>query len=346
MHSTKEFFIPPDPLFVRQHLISLLDKELICFENGELVWDKSLIEKSNSVTYSLDSITHEKLKQLPESAQLALQVCACIGSKISFNALGRLLREICSDNTIINSRDAEDTSIGRDVISPAIVEGLLVTSQDGSSVSFIHDSVQSAAYSLLDSAGRARFHWRIGRILKHELSDPDPVTWSSDHLFAVANQFSLGWKCVEEFERFEVVDILIRAAEESKMVADFRGAHYFYKVALEHFLRHSDWTRHYRLCSDFHLMGAENALRADELHYSERWLNILDLYIKGSTTDELKALPIRIDWIVTRCCPEDAIYYGLKKLRSLLGIKITPRNLKLRTVVRPQEDLKLLSETN
>ena len=332
--------VSTDPLFVRQHLISLLDKELIYFEDGELVWDNSLIEKSNSVSCSLDSITCDKLKQLPELAQLGLQVCACIGSKISFETLGHLLREICDDNDIMNDHETEatSTSFGMAVISPVIEEGLLVTSQDGSSVSFVHDSVQSAAYSLLDSVDQAQFHWKLGQILKSELPNPD--TWSLDHLFAVAKQFSCGWKCVQEFERFEVVDILTRAAEESKMVADFRGAHYFYEVVLENLLHHSDWARHYTLCSKTHLMGAENALWANKLHYTDRWLNILDIHIKGSTIYELKALPVRLNWIATRRI-EDAIYFGLKKLRSLLGIKIITRNMKLRYVVRPGSGLRI-----
>jgi histidine kinase len=295
-----------------------------------MVWDLSRIEKSK-VVLSLDDVTCDKIKQLPDSTQLALQVCACIGSKTSYEVLGILVREVCLENKSAFDPGAEAASIGQDVISPAIKDGLLAERQEGIGVSFIHDSIETAAYSLLQTEDQSQFHWKLGQILKSELSSDK---MSPDQLFIVANQFARGVEFVQEYERMEVLKILTSASQESRMVGDFRGAHYFYEVAIERLLFSADWDLNYGLCCNIYLSAAENALWAGELHFTDRWLNLLDRHTKNSTTIGLKALWVRVNWISSYRTSEDAVDHGLKALRSLIGIKIISKNWKVRCLVR------------
>lgn len=317
---------------MRQHIISLFDKGLIRFDDNELVWDLNIIEKSGALSRSLDSMTLDEIKRLPESTQLALQVCACIGSTISFEILGILMMRLCNEKECPYNSETNSTSIGKSMVSLAIEDGLLVEIEGG--VSFVHDSIQSAAYSLLEVGNQERFHCTLAQILRSELPD-DPDKWSSNNLFTVANQYARGHTNIEEYERIEpmnsVVRILLLATEESRMIADFRGAHYFY-VVLDYLLYSSDWTRHYRLCCTMYIHGAENALWADH-YYTDRWLNYLAQYIKGSKIDEIRALWVRVNWLATTRKGEEAINQGLKELKRLAGIKI-PKHVKFGTMVR------------
>jgi predicted ATPase len=310
-----------NPLFVRQHIITLYDKKLIRVEDGEIVWDLDHIEKSHDIARSLNSMTFDGIRRLPESAQLGLQLCAFIGSRATYEVIEILAREIC----------VEKSYGARDLLSPAIEDGLLIESQDGSSVSFVHDCVQTAAYSLLEDENQEQFHCKLGQILK--AAWPGTDSWSSDVLFTVANQFGRGHKFVEECDRMEVISILVRATEECRMVADFKGAHWFYDVAVEKFLVRINWERNHRLCCKVYLNAAENALWAGVLHETDRWLNYLGQYIEGSRIDELRSLWVRLNWMATTRGGEAAIDYGLQKLNSLVGIKIVQNNIKMRTMV-------------
>lgn len=337
----------PDPLFIRQHLISLFDKEMIYFDDNKLVWDFSAIEESQQILISLDTMTCDKIRQLPESTQIALTICACIGSKISLRILGILCREICLDNEVPCENDV--SIIGRDAIYFAIEDGLLVKSSDQSSVTFVHDTVQSAAYSIIDTEDREQFHWKLGQILKSTLNYEYVDSWPSDDLFTVAYQFARGSKFVQDFEKLEVLNILLRAIEESKMAADFMSAHYFYEIVNERLLL-SDWKNNYTLCCRMYLGGAENALWAVELHKTDRWLNFLTLHTSGSCLLGFRALWVRVNWIAATSDSSDAIDYGLQQLRKLSHIKISQQNVKLRVLVsfvihlslRQHSSLKLL----
>jgi predicted ATPase len=275
-------------------------------------------------------MTFDGIRRLPESAQLGLQLCAFIGSHATYEVIEILAREICVEKSY-GANGTSPACIGRDLLSPAIEDGLLIESQDGSSVSFVHDCVQTAAYSLLEDENQEQFHCKLGQILK--AAWPGTDSWSSDVLFTVANQFGRGHKFVEECDRMEVISILVRATEECRMVADFKGAHWFYDVAVEKFLVRINWERNHRLCCKVYLNAAENALWAGVLHETDRWLNYLGQYIEGSRIDELRSLWVRLNWMATTRGGEAAIDYGLQKLNSLVGIKIVQNNIKMRTMV-------------
>jgi predicted ATPase len=96
-------------------------------------------------------------------------------------------------------------------------------------VSFIHDSVQSAAYSLLPKEEQASFHLKLGQTLNAKLY----LSTSPSHImFTGANQLARGYELVPENERIEVARIFLRAGDESKSAGAFRGAHYFYAKAI------------------------------------------------------------------------------------------------------------------
>jgi len=204
---------------VRQQLISLLDDGLIHFEDDtdNLRWDMQKIQQSNTVSSSLTSTTLYKFKTLPVETQTALKICACIGSTIDLEVLGTLTREICQDDDIHYNAETASKSVAKDCILPAIQEGLLTESFDDAAVSFIHDSVQSAAYSLLRADEQTAYHLRIGLILNTKITANTPT----DYIFTVANQLARGRAHVQEEERIECARVFFRAGDESSCSCAF-----------------------------------------------------------------------------------------------------------------------------
>jgi len=148
-----------NPFFIRQQIICWIDQGLLKLDvkQHRWVWDIEKIRKC-TVLNDVVSMVSEKIRRLPELTQHALTICACIGSKIDLHILGLLLREIflpqcdVDDNEILAEREIEC----------AIQEGLLVKSPDRTGVTFVHDSIQSAAYSLLDIDNQSSFHLQLG----------------------------------------------------------------------------------------------------------------------------------------------------------------------------------------
>ena len=149
-----------------------------------------------------------------------------MGCKIDYTVLGVLVREVCREYQVLDSPEIEAGAVGKHASLRAIQDGLFIESHDGTGVSFFHDSIQSAAYSLLEVEEQAPFHLKLGRILKAQLP---PL---SKYLFAVANQLARGCDLVHENERMDVVHIFLRAGDESKSAAAFRGAHFFHAKAI------------------------------------------------------------------------------------------------------------------
>eukprot|EP00804_Cyclotella_cryptica_P005610 CCRYP_000001-RE/>CCRYP_000001-RE protein AED:0.07 eAED:0.07 QI:0/0.85/0.75/1/0.85/0.5/8/3201/589 len=318
-----------NPLMVRQQIISLLDNGLISFDNDSLTWDIQKIEESNTILRSLTIMTSHKIKRLSELTQRTLLICACIGSKIDYEVLGVLVAELCLDSELLEITETEIISLGRNAILPAIHDGLLSESQDGASVSFIHDSVQSAAYSLLPIEEQAPFHLKLGQILHSRLN---LYTSPSHILFTVANQLARGYGLVEENDRIEVARIFLRAGDESKSACAFRGAHYFYAKAID-VLRSSDWLDEYDLTLNAYLNGSEVALWTGAIQNADEWLDIVSVRTRGSVMDQLRTTWAKVSLLTTKGQLEAAIDLGLKDLGSLTGVKIKSKNLKTRTLV-------------
>ncbi|KAL7520344.1 hypothetical protein ACHAWX_005068 [Stephanocyclus meneghinianus] len=317
-----------NPLMVRQQIISLLDNGLIYFDNGCLTWDMQKIEESSTIFRSLSIMTLHKIKRLSELTQRALLICACIGSRIDYEVLGFLVGEVCPNNELLDFAET-DIVLGRKAILPAISDGLLTESWDGASASFIHDSVQSAAYSLLPTEEQAPFHLKLGQALNSKLN----LSTSPSHImFTVANQLARAYELVQEDERIQVARIFVRAGDESKSAGAFRGAHYFYAKAIG-VLRSSDWLTEYDLSLNAHLNGAEVAVWSGATQNADEWLDIVSVRTRGSVMNQLRTTWMKVNLLATKGQLEAAIELGLKDLASLTGVQVKSKNLKTRTLV-------------
>jgi len=228
------------------------------------------------------------------------QICACIGSRIDNEALGFLVGEVCLDSELLEIGEA-DIVLERKAILPTISDGLSTESRDGASVSFIHDSVQSAAYSLLPTEEQAPFHLKLGQALNSKLN----LSTSPSHImFTAANQLACAYELVQENERIEVDQIFLRAGDESKSADAFRGAHYFYAKA-NGVLRSCD--KIYIFCTSFASFPSSHISRCVACTVtittlSKDWLTEYDLSLKAQLSELalLKMQMLMNGWILSQ----------------------------------------------
>lgn len=342
-----------NPFFIRQQIICWIDQGLLRLDKKQhrWVWD---IEKIRECTVLNDvvSMVSEKIRRLPESTQHALkvslvclhdkikrmiyppfskpsfryfhQICACIGSKIDLHILGLLLREIfltqcdIDDNEILAERE----------IQCAIQEGLLVKSPDRTGVIFVHDSIQSAAYSLLDTDNQSSFHLQLGRLLETKLS---PCIYQQ-HFFTIANQLARGYKLItEREERIDAMQIFLMAGEKSRAASAFPEAQFFFARGIFLIRDEVDWKDNYRMCIDCCSKAAEAAALTGDYEKMDEWLNIVLLRSK-ELDDQLRAYYIRVKALASQAEMEPAVDAGLEAMK-LVGVKMPSRNVLMHTLV-------------
>ncbi|KAL7541321.1 hypothetical protein ACHAXR_010809 [Thalassiosira sp. AJA248-18] len=310
-----------NPLFVRQQIIALRDEGLLRFGDCGWVWDTEELEGiHDDVLDNVVVITLllEKMKRLPSLTQHVLKICSCIGSRIDLYVLGVLLRE----TPFVEGSDAEDNvSFAKAAISFASQEGLLAVTPNGKAVAFTHDSVNEAAYSLLEPDRQASYHLKLGQTL-HKNICPNLFR---KYLFTIAAQLARGNKLItEEEDRISTVGIFRSAGEKSMSVSAFPEAHFFFAKGID-LLCESDWTNNYRLCCDIYMKDADTAAITGNIEDMTKCLTVLIDHCKGSIVDFLTASYIKARSLAAMGDPF-AIDVGLEALR-LAGEPFPTRNL-------------------
>jgi predicted ATPase/signal transduction histidine kinase len=214
-----------NPLFITRFLRLLHHAGLLAFdlERGTWTWDLERLEEVEA-TENVVALMIATIRRLPERAQQALKVAACLGDRVELWLLSALL---------------EDT--GADV-APALWsllrEGLLVPERDGARAPrgeapdgeappreavyrFAHDRVRQAAYSLLSEDARERLHQEAARQLLRS-ANGDRL---EERLFAVVDHLHLGRALPGgEVEGHDVVELHLRAGLKAKAASAFGAA--------------------------------------------------------------------------------------------------------------------------
>lgn len=238
---------------------------------------------------------------------LSQQICSCIGAKIDLYVLDLLLLDI---HFVEGSETEDNITLAKASISRIVEEGLLAITTDEKGVTFIHDSVNEAAYFLLESEEQASYHVKLRQAL-HKHVCP---TLRQKYLLTVATQLARGNELIiEEEDRIVTASIFLNAGEKSRSACAFSEAHFFFAKG-KSLLRHADWARHYRLCCDIYMKDADTAAIIGDFRDMDECLAVLFKYCKGSLDDYLNASYIRVRYLATRDDPA-AIDIGLEALK-------------------------------
>ncbi|MBE9396154.1 diguanylate cyclase [Pontibacterium sp. N1Y112] len=215
-----------NPFFFRQFLHELYQQELLVFDYSQnrWRWSESDIERQASTDNVIDLMI-AKIGRLPQKTQRALMQASCIGARFPTD----LVTEVDTANTTLD-----------EILKPALDMGLIqhVHNMQGrptkGELSFLHDRVQQAAYSMLDEQDRMQLHYRIGCLLLERFAEIDEDT--ADHrCFDLVSHFNCALALLNEQQREQVMALNLQAAKKAKSTSAYKIANeyleYFFELA-------------------------------------------------------------------------------------------------------------------
>lgn len=287
-----------NPFFIRQAVLTLLEKGLLLFNEESSSWDVNMVAiKDTNINNDVVALLLDKMARLPELTQSTLKICACIGTDTDFLLLGVLLKRLhFDDDNDYLATEYED--VARNALVLALDEGLLVEHKDGRA-SFLHDRIQESAYSLIEDDAKGAYHLQIGRILLqagknlrvpnrsvHSRSRKRP-SWPpgsmedgvhNRYLFTIAVQFARGYKSITlPSEKISAARIFVAAGHRSQ---DALASKDFYTRARD-LLDISWWKEEFNLCVDISMSSAENAAVLGLVDEMKANLSVIHEYCRG-----------------------------------------------------------------
>ncbi len=290
-----------NPFFAVQFITALAEEGLLAFDPGESAWrwDVDRI-RAKSYTDNVVELMVEKLKRLSLPAQEAVEQLACLGN--------------AAEIAILAMAAGETEQALHKALWDAVHAGLVLREGDG--YKFLHDRIQQAAYSLIPETRRADVHLRIGRTLLASMSSEQ----LAEHLFDVANQFSLGGaRLVDGQEKAEVAMIHRRAGCKAKASAAYASARVYFSTGAA-LLDENDWSGQYELTFSLWLEVAECAFLTGDFGTAQQLIG--ELLLRGtSTVDLASAYHLKVLLHTVKSEHGQAVASGLTCLRQF-GIDI------------------------
>jgi predicted ATPase len=287
-----------------------------------------LYQMINDDIPSVMELVVKRIQQLPFNVQEVLKMASCMGTIIS----ERLLKE------------AGSVGMSPLSIEPALAvaheQGLVVydSSSTTESVSFVHDKIQKAAYSLIPESERAMLHLHIGRALWVWLAYEE----LDRHIFLVTNQITRGLHLVDDpVEKEELAELYLRAGLKTAQSTLFTQASAYFEMGIS-LLGRRHWKRHYKLSLDLYNAAAEVEYYGGNLVRVDFLLNRVLRHAK-SLDDKLHAYYTQIYSLASRDDTNQAFSIGFEVLRQL-GVTFPERLRAIRTRVAWHNCIKKLRQ--
>lgn len=309
-----------NPFFTLE-LIKKLHAEGAIFKNRE---DKQWKWRLDAVVWSdlSDDIVEfmaDNLRQLPDSTQTVLQLAACIGGSFDLNTLAVIDKCTASDTArelfpalkhhMIIPLDSDYkllSGVGADE------KGLNGSSVFNPTYQFLHDRVQQAAYSLIDTADTKNVHKTIGQLmLKH--IDKQQL---NERIVDIAGHFNIARSIITDpQERLELIQLNLKAGRHARRTAAYETAMSLLTIGAE-LLPNNAWREHYSLALELTTELQQCAYLTARLDEAERLMGIL---LEQAETDFNRAefLAIRTRQYATLGKMEDSITSAIWGLQLL-----------------------------
>lgn len=135
----------------------------------------------------------------------------------------------------------------RSNLMAALDDGLVELDSDGSSFRFVHDKVREAAYDMINSESKDKFHFDIGMVLLASYEQNN--TKSTSTLYAILDQINHGILSLQdEAQHISIAKLNLQAGMESLRRSNYTSAYNFAKSAVSLLPNDSPWAKHYDLC--------------------------------------------------------------------------------------------------
>ncbi len=306
-----------NPLFVREYLRNLYRSGLIEFNKAQTRWEWDLKSiRDISVDGNIVELMVDKIMAQPLEGQEILKAASCIGGKFDLRILLSVL-------------DSPEEVL-MDYLNIAIQEGLVVPEEELPAaqvirdkqadrpqlLSFMHDRVQQAAYSMIPYEEKKQLHLKIGRAMLEIYDDEE----HQDMVFEIAAQYSL---CINEIqnpdEQISIAEIFLRSGRKAKRSSAFELASSYIAKAVK-LLGSSCWENNYQESFKMYLDWFECGYLSGATKQSEEIFEDILSHV-NKTRDLVQANLTKIQLYFDQSRYHEATQIGIEML-SLHGIKI------------------------
>ncbi|HEY4067811.1 MAG TPA: AAA family ATPase, partial [Burkholderiaceae bacterium] len=288
-----------NPFFVLQYLRRLCDTGQLRNVAGRWQWDDAALDALPGSDNLVSGLVQE-MQRLPEQVRHLAGGCACLGGAIDAELLAAAIHETTErvDAWLLPllQRDMLLATGPTDVVDH---DGVTVQARGGARrLRFCHDRMQQAAYALLGTSDRERWHLDIARALRDGPSQPGGA---ATRRFTMASHFERALTQIQApVEVEQVFELLLASAVDAAASASFDTALRFAHGAESLCLRVPQGAarqlgvallKHRALCS---LSRHEESDAAFSVVLQLARGN--SLAIAGAVRDQASALALRLRW--------------------------------------------------
>ncbi len=348
-----------NPFFLTQLLKALYQENLLVydFQSGAWQWDIEHIQAIGITDCNVVELVARNIRKLPDAAQSALKLAACIGNQFNLEVLA-IVSEKSQKETALNLWDTLQAGLilplSSDYKIPLVFEGAETGPAGLQDVKvdykFLHDRVQQAAYSLIPEDRKQETHFTIGQLLLQNT----PPEARKDNIFALVNQLNFGIGATtgglplltSESEKCELAELNLIAGQKAKAAAAFEAALKYFNLGIKLVNSvsqlaenssevKSSWQSHYDLTLALHT----EAMEAEYLNTNLQQAEILgELILQQATTqlDAVKVYEIKVQMYINTLQLVRALDTGLQAL-EMMGFSLAKiQDLAGNEVILPQ----------
>lgn len=229
-----------NPFFITQLLKALHEDGSIYFSSALGQWECNLDQvAAQALSEDIVEFMAKQLQKLPAATREVLSLAACVGNQFKLTTL-----------SVVSKQSAEATS---KALRSALQEGLILP--QGDTYKFLHDRVQQAAYSLIPDEEKQATHYRIGQLLREEMSSDA----TEERIFELTNQLNRGISLISaQAEKDALAQLNLSACRRAKAAIAYQAGLDYAKIGLQLLGEHA-WLSQYDMALSFHNLAAELA---------------------------------------------------------------------------------------
>jgi len=287
-----------NPFFLSEFLRNIYKSKLLINEDGWR-WDIEAIRKA-SITENVVALVAGNIASLPAETRQLLMVASVLGNTIALEMIGQLMGEV--EKALYQK------------LAPAIQEGMIL--QEGGQLSFLHDNVRAAAYSLLSEDERIGLHYRAGQFLLDSTSASD----LPEQVFSIVNQLNLGRsRIAQKEEKDRLLQLNLIAGRRARASSAFDAALQYFIAAME-LLPADAWEKDYPLAYSLYVALAEARYIATDFDEAAKLFEKILIESRG-LIDRMRVYELQFSQLTVQNRFVEAIEKGRIALRQL-GVRV------------------------
>ncbi len=308
-----------NPFFVNQFLINLYTDNLIVFDYDRQGWQWDLEQiKAQNITDNVVELMIGKLRKLAIASQEILKLAACIGANFNLSTLSIVAEQ--------------PTTEVFDQLIPVVQSGLILSLSELDQdlliqdYKFLHDRVQQGAYALIPETDKQEIHLKIGQLLLQKSTE----TEREEKIFDIVAHLNLGFgKITEEREKWEVIELNLKAAQKAKLATAYKGALEYLKAGIAP-LDQQAWSDHYQTTYALYKERCEVEYLTGNFDESQKWAE----WTLGNTQSVLEKCEIYRILILqnTMLARYEQGFIAGKTALALLGVNLPDHKSDLETL--------------